>query len=70
MSQSRARIFITGSADGLGKATAETLLGEGHGVVVHVRAAHRLSAVQDLVARGAEAVVGDLADFDQIRHVA
>jgi len=70
VSQSRARIFITGSADGLGKATAETLLGEGHGVVVHVRAAHRLSAVQDLVARGAEAVVGDLADFDQIRHVA
>ncbi|NOU28319.1 MAG: short-chain dehydrogenase, partial [Polyangiaceae bacterium] len=33
-----ARIFVTGSADGLGRATALTLLGEGHEVVVHVRA--------------------------------
>ncbi|MGF6814670.1 NAD(P)-dependent dehydrogenase (short-subunit alcohol dehydrogenase family) [Paraburkholderia atlantica] len=65
-----ARIFITGSADGLGQATAQTLLAEGHQVVVHVRAPQRLVAVQNLIDRGAEAVVGDLADFDQTRDIA
>jgi NAD(P)-dependent dehydrogenase (short-subunit alcohol dehydrogenase family) len=64
------RVFVTGSADGLGRATAETLLGEGHEVVVHVRARHRLTAVEDLLARGAVAVVGDLEDLEQTRHVA
>lgn len=64
------RIFITGSADGLGRHTAEALLRDGHTVVVHVRNAARLAAVQDLVDRGAAAVVGDLAATDQTRDVA
>ena len=33
----KARIFITGSADGLGYAAAKTLLTNGYQVVVHVR---------------------------------
>jgi NAD(P)-dependent dehydrogenase (short-subunit alcohol dehydrogenase family) len=65
-----ARIFITGSADGLGRATAQTLLASGHQVVVHARSAERLAAVSDLVGRGAVPVVGDLADLDQTRDVA
>jgi NAD(P)-dependent dehydrogenase (short-subunit alcohol dehydrogenase family) len=65
-----ARIFITGSADGLGRATAQTLLGDGHEVIVHARSAERLTAVNDLIGRGASAVVGDLADLDQTRAVA
>jgi NAD(P)-dependent dehydrogenase (short-subunit alcohol dehydrogenase family) len=65
-----ARIFVTGSADGLGYATALALLDEGHDVVVHVRSQARLSAVKDLMARGARAVVGDLADLGQTRQVA
>lgn len=65
-----ARIFVTGSADGLGKAAAGELLAAGHQVVVHVRAQQRLDAVSDLVARGASAVVGDLADLAQTRAVA
>jgi NAD(P)-dependent dehydrogenase (short-subunit alcohol dehydrogenase family) len=64
------RIFITGSADGLGRATAQTLLASGHQVVVHTRSAERLAAVSDLVGRGAVPVVGDLADLDQTRDVA
>jgi NAD(P)-dependent dehydrogenase (short-subunit alcohol dehydrogenase family) len=64
------RIFITGSADGLGRATAQTLLDDGHEVVVHARNADRLAAVSDLVDRGAVPVVGDLADLDQTRDVA
>lgn len=64
------RIFITGSADGLGHLTAGTLLAEGHQVVLHVRARQRLQAVAELVAQGALAVVGDLADLQQTRAVA
>ena len=65
-----ARIFITGSADGLGRAAAETLLEEGHEVIVHARSTHRLTAINDLLDAGASAVVGDLADLDQTRAVA
>jgi NAD(P)-dependent dehydrogenase (short-subunit alcohol dehydrogenase family) len=65
-----ARIFITGSADGLGRAAAQTLPGDGHEVIVHARSAERLAAVNDLIGRGASAVVGDLADLDQTRAVA
>src|SRR5918998_6660594 len=62
-----ARVFITGSADGLGRAVAETLLDDGHDVVVHARNRDRLTAVRDLVDRGAAAVAGDLADLEETR---
>jgi NAD(P)-dependent dehydrogenase (short-subunit alcohol dehydrogenase family) len=65
-----ARIFITGSVDGLGRAAAQTLLGDGHDVIVHGRSAERLAVVDDLLSRGALAVVGDLADSNQTRAVA
>lgn len=61
-----ARILITGSTDGIGRATAEALLHDGHAVVVHARTSARLSAVQQLVDRGAAGIVGDLADLDQV----
>jgi NAD(P)-dependent dehydrogenase (short-subunit alcohol dehydrogenase family) len=64
------RVFVTGSADGLGRHTAATLVEKGHNVVVHVRSAARLAAVQDLVDRGALAVTGDLADLEQTRDFA
>lgn len=65
-----ARVFITGSADGLGRAAAHTLRDDGHEIVVHVRSSDRLTAVRDLVDGGAVAVVGDLSDVDQTRGVA
>ena len=65
-----ARIFITGSADGLGRAAAQNLLEDGHEVVVHVRSDARLAALGDLVDGGAASVVGDLADPDDTRGVA
>src|SRR3954453_4253273 len=64
------RILITGSADGLGRAAAETLLGDGHQVIVHARSAERLAAVEPLISRGASAVVGDVADLTETRAVA
>lgn len=65
-----ARVFITGSADGIGRLAAETLLDAGHEVVVHVRNNERLTAVDDLRGRGASAVVGDLSDIEQTHAVA
>jgi NAD(P)-dependent dehydrogenase (short-subunit alcohol dehydrogenase family) len=65
-----ARVFITGSADGLGRAAAQTLLEEGHEVAVHARTPERLTAVRDLVDRGAAPIVGDLSDEGQTRAVA
>jgi NAD(P)-dependent dehydrogenase (short-subunit alcohol dehydrogenase family) len=65
-----ARVFITGSADGLGRAAAQTLLEQGHEVVVHARNRDRLTAVRDLLDRGAVAVVGDLSDPEETRGIA
>jgi NAD(P)-dependent dehydrogenase (short-subunit alcohol dehydrogenase family) len=70
MSTRPSRVFITGSADGLGRAAAQTLLEQGHEVVVHARNQDRLTAVRDLLDRGAAAVVGDLSDTDETRDVA
>jgi NAD(P)-dependent dehydrogenase (short-subunit alcohol dehydrogenase family) len=65
-----ARIFITGSTDGLGRAAAQSLLEDGHEVVVHARNSDRLTAVRELLDRGAAAVVGDLSDLEQTRGIA
>ncbi len=65
-----ARIFITGSSNGLGKMAAQLLVEQGHKVVLHARSDERgkqaLAAVP-----GAEAVViGDLSSIQQTRRVA
>jgi NAD(P)-dependent dehydrogenase (short-subunit alcohol dehydrogenase family) len=65
-----ARVFITGSADGLGRAAAQTLLDDGHEVVAHVRNRGRLAAVRDLLDRGAAVVVGDLSNLEETRGIA
>ena len=64
------RVFVTGSASGLGRAAAAALLDEGHQVVVHARSRDRLAEVEYLIDRGAATVVGDLADPAQTRLVA
>jgi len=64
-----ARIFITGSTDGLGLAAARTLIGEGHQVVLHARSPERGSAVGDLAAKAAGVVVGDLSRADEVRSI-
>ncbi|MGV3620931.1 MAG: SDR family NAD(P)-dependent oxidoreductase [Archangium sp.] len=61
------RVFVTGSADGLGLAAAEALIAQGHRVVVHVRSEARRAAVRHLKA---DVVVGDLGDVEQTRSVA
>lgn len=54
------RIFVTGSTDGLGRAAARTLLGQGHEVVLHARSPGRASALADLAPSAAGVAIGDL----------
>jgi NAD(P)-dependent dehydrogenase (short-subunit alcohol dehydrogenase family) len=65
-----ARVFVTGSADGLGRLAVQTLLEDGHELVVHARNRDRLAALSDLLDRGAAWVVGDLSDLEETRGVA
>jgi NAD(P)-dependent dehydrogenase (short-subunit alcohol dehydrogenase family) len=65
-----ARIFITGSTDGLGRAAAQALIDEGHEVVLHARSRERASAVDDLAPRSAGVVVGELSSAVETRNVA
>jgi len=65
-----ARIFITGSADGLGALAAKALVAAGHAVVLHARNMQRASdALQNVP--GAETVVSaDLSSVEETRQLA
>jgi NAD(P)-dependent dehydrogenase (short-subunit alcohol dehydrogenase family) len=65
-----ARVFITGSTDGLGRAAAQRLIAQGHEVALHARSPERAAAVDDLAARSAGVVVGDLSSAVETRSVA
>jgi len=61
-----ARIFITGSSDGLGSLAAQKLIAEGHNVVLHARNSQRAQDARKQ-APGAEAVlIADLADQQEV----
>src|SRR5215213_1903058 len=62
-----ARVFITGSADGLGQLAAKALIAQGHRVVLHARNETRGQQAMDQV-RDAEGVVtADLAIIDDTK---
>jgi NAD(P)-dependent dehydrogenase (short-subunit alcohol dehydrogenase family) len=65
-----ARILITGSTDGLGRAAARTLIDEGHDVVLHARSRERASTFDDMAPRAAGVVIGDLGRAADTRAVA
>jgi NAD(P)-dependent dehydrogenase (short-subunit alcohol dehydrogenase family) len=65
-----ARVFITGSTDGLGRDAARTLLAEGHDVVLHARSRDRAAALADLVPRSLGVVIGDLSCAAETRGLA
>jgi NAD(P)-dependent dehydrogenase (short-subunit alcohol dehydrogenase family) len=64
------RIFITGSTDGLGRAAASLLMGDGHDVVLHARTRERAAALSDLAPGAAGVVIGDLASAAETRQLA
>jgi NAD(P)-dependent dehydrogenase (short-subunit alcohol dehydrogenase family) len=65
-----ARIFITGSADGLGRMAAELLIEQGHSVVLHARSEARAEETKRNVPQAEAIVVGDLSTIAQTRNVA
>jgi NAD(P)-dependent dehydrogenase (short-subunit alcohol dehydrogenase family) len=64
------RVFITGSADGLGLAAATLLLSEGHEVVGHARNASRAADLRRAAPGIADVAVGDLSRAAETRSVA
>jgi len=65
-----AKIFITGSADGLGQLAAAELIKQGHRVVLHARNAER---GHDAIKKnpGAESVlIGDLSNINETKELA
>jgi NAD(P)-dependent dehydrogenase (short-subunit alcohol dehydrogenase family) len=65
-----ARVFITGSSDGLGRMAAQLLIEQGHQAVLHARNQQRGEQAM-AAAPGAETVViGDLSSIAQTRGVA
>jgi NAD(P)-dependent dehydrogenase (short-subunit alcohol dehydrogenase family) len=65
-----ARVFITGSADGLGKMAAELLIEQGHNVVLHARSTARADETRKKVVGAEGIVVGDLASIAETVSVA
>ncbi len=61
-----ARVFVTGSADGLGRMAARRLLDEGHEVVLHARSDERAASLP----AGVPVLVGDLAVQKEVRALA
>lgn len=65
-----ARIFITGSADGLGKLAASALINQGHQVVLHARNHKRAQDVLTEI-HGAETVLtADLSSIAETKNLA
>lgn len=64
-----ARILVTGAGSGLGLLTVQDLVEQGHEIVLHARTPERVED-RGLFDRVHGSVFGDLADLDQVRHVA
>jgi NAD(P)-dependent dehydrogenase (short-subunit alcohol dehydrogenase family) len=65
-----ARVFVTGSADGLGLMAAELLLRDGHAVTLHARNEQRADEVRSRIPTAESVVGGDLASIEQTRLIA
>jgi len=65
-----ARVFITGSADGLGKMAAELLIAQGHRVVLHARSESRAKQAAAAIPDAEATVIGDLGNIAQTRALA
>ena len=65
-----ATIGITGATDGIGLATAQRLLADGHRVLVHARSEERGRPIMADLAGDAFLVTGDLARLAEVRLLA
>ena len=65
-----ARVFITGSSDGLGLMAGRLLAGQGHAVVLHARNSSRAEDARAALPEAAGVVTGDLSSLAGMRQVA
>ncbi|MEV4350008.1 SDR family NAD(P)-dependent oxidoreductase [Actinoplanes sp. NPDC049596] len=61
-----ARVFITGSSDGLGLNTARKLIDDGHDVVLHARNAARARDLRERTPGAAQVLTADLERRDEV----
>ena len=65
-----ARIFITGSADGLGQLAASALIAQGHAVVLHARNEKRSREALDKVPGAETVLTADLSNIEETKQLA
>ena len=65
-----ARVFITGSSDGLGLMAAQLLTTQGHTVVAHARNAERAKHTRRQLPDAEAVLIGDFASLAQTRQLA
>jgi len=65
-----ARIFITGSADGLGQLAAKSLVDQGHQVVLHARNTERGDYAKEKVPGAEHVILGNLSNIDETKNIA
>jgi len=65
-----ARIFITGSADGLGQLAAIELVRQGHQVVLHARNEKRAEEALAKVSGAETALSADLSNMEEVKQLA
>jgi NAD(P)-dependent dehydrogenase (short-subunit alcohol dehydrogenase family) len=64
------RVFVTGSADGLGLMAARLLADQGHAVTLHARSDERAAEAARAMPAAERVVVGDVASIAGMRSVA
>ena len=64
------RVFITGSADGLGQLSAKLLVSQGHQVVLHARNAVRGRDALNKTPGAETALTGDLSNIEETKDLA
>lgn len=65
-----ARIFITGSADGLGELSAKLLVDMGHNVVLHARNLERAKDALKKIPEAENVLIGDLSSIEETKRLA
>jgi len=65
-----AKIFITGSADGLGQMAAKELIKQGHEVVLHARNEKRGQEAMIQVPGAKDVLIADLSDINEVKSLA
>src|ERR1700722_8523777 len=63
-------VFITGSADGLGKMAAQLLVAQGHSVTLHARSPQRNKKALSTIPGATGAIAGDLSSIAATKAVA